>query len=201
MGREDRITTMNNLAGQPTLTDPPQRPLDAAVYRELVRGTNINEETLLATDYLNHFNEVVMLMEMLEQSPEFIDDVRGWRPLSYVGHFHHGGFRHKALAIAAYACSPVVYRLPFDETVAEIDRAILGVVAAIEKAGATSDAPALALAASNGAREARQLIDQASAIINGHSARQAEIDVLIAGVPADQQPREKNQAAGAPEAA
>ena len=25
---------------------------------------NINEETLLVTDYLNHFNEVILLLEM-----------------------------------------------------------------------------------------------------------------------------------------
>ena len=29
-----------------------------------VRGKNINEETLLATDYLNHFNEIIMLFDI-----------------------------------------------------------------------------------------------------------------------------------------
>ena len=33
--------------------------------RHSVRGSNINEETLLATDYLNHFNEAIMLLELV----------------------------------------------------------------------------------------------------------------------------------------
>src|SRR3546814_1723486 len=39
-------------------------------YRLLVRGKNINQNTLLATDYLNHFNEIIMLLEMLPSMPE-----------------------------------------------------------------------------------------------------------------------------------
>ena len=37
------------------------------VLREKVRGTNINEHTLLATDYLNHLNEPIMLLEMVAE--------------------------------------------------------------------------------------------------------------------------------------
>src|SRR3546814_196200 len=39
-------------------------------YRRLVRGTNINATSLLATDYLNHFNEVVMVLELVPDMPE-----------------------------------------------------------------------------------------------------------------------------------
>ncbi len=34
-------------------------------WRDKVRGTNISEKTLLATDYLNHFNEIVMFIACL----------------------------------------------------------------------------------------------------------------------------------------
>src|SRR3546814_6668569 len=43
-------------------------------YRLLVRGKNINQNTLLATDYLNHFNEIIMLLEMLPSMPECYGD-------------------------------------------------------------------------------------------------------------------------------
>ncbi|MGH6975854.1 MAG: hypothetical protein ACREED_02395, partial [Stellaceae bacterium] len=44
---------------------------------------NINPVTGLATDYLNHFNEAIMLLEMLSSFPDCIDDFLGWQPLSY----------------------------------------------------------------------------------------------------------------------
>lgn len=178
------------------------RPPFTRTYRLLARGTNVNCETLLATDYLNHYNEVVMLIEMVEQAPEFMDDVRAWHPKPYVEHFRDGGFSHKALAIAAYDQAPAVYREPFDATLAEIDATILKGIAAMDQATAEGDAFAFSLAATETAASARALIDRASAIINGHTlaVRQDEIDALMDEA-ANQQPREKYQTLAAPEVA
>ena len=46
-----------------------------AVWAERLQGTNINTSKLLATDYLNHFNEVIMLIEMVPDMPDIIEDV------------------------------------------------------------------------------------------------------------------------------
>ena len=43
---------------------------DETDIRERIRGTNVNPRTLLATDYLNHFNEVLMLIELVPDDPE-----------------------------------------------------------------------------------------------------------------------------------
>ena len=51
--------------------------------RDRVRGTNISETTLLATDYLNYFNEVVMMLDMVPSMPIFLDELREWEPKSY----------------------------------------------------------------------------------------------------------------------
>ncbi|HEY5598367.1 MAG TPA: hypothetical protein VIK47_06140, partial [Kiloniellales bacterium] len=53
----------------------------------LVRGKNIHEDTLLATDYLNHFNEVIMLIGMIPDMPECLRDAQAWQPKSYEEHF------------------------------------------------------------------------------------------------------------------
>src|SRR3546814_13782030 len=55
-------------------------------YRLLVRGKKINQNTLLATDYLNHFNEIIMLLEMLPSMPECYGDAAEWRPKRYAAH-------------------------------------------------------------------------------------------------------------------
>ena len=57
-----------------------------------VKGKNINEQTLLATDYLNHFNEIVMLIEMVPDMPECLDDILEWTPKSYTQHFEDSSF-------------------------------------------------------------------------------------------------------------
>ena len=49
-------------------------------YRERCMGTNVNEQTLLATDYLNHFNELVMTLEMLGDMPELLEEAKMWAP-------------------------------------------------------------------------------------------------------------------------
>ena len=60
--------------------------------QERVRGTNINEQTLLATDFLNHFNEIVMTLEMIPDMPEFLDVAQEWRPKTYQEHFRDSAF-------------------------------------------------------------------------------------------------------------
>ncbi len=43
----------------------------------------VNPASGLANDYLNLFNEIVMLIEQLPVMPELIDDILKWRPLTY----------------------------------------------------------------------------------------------------------------------
>ena len=75
---------------------------------------NINPATGLATDYLNHFNEAIMLLEMLASCPDCLDDFLGWRPLSYREHFVASRFRGRELAIAAYDAADPNMRSCFD---------------------------------------------------------------------------------------
>ena len=90
-------------------------------FRSHVPGTNINESTLIASDYLNHFHELVMLLEAISSEPEsFADDLFSWRPLTYEEHFAGSGFRDKNLAIAAYRRAPQKIRARFDEAVARL---------------------------------------------------------------------------------
>ncbi len=79
---------------------------DFLAMRARVRDTNISETTLLATDYLNHFNEVVMMLEMVPDMPEFLDELKEWQPKSYLQHFRDAAFSDAALAVEAYTFIP-----------------------------------------------------------------------------------------------
>ena len=77
-------------------------PADQAGDAPRLVAANINPATGLATDYLNHFNEAIMLLEMLPSAAEFRDDFLRWQPVSYREHFAGSGFEIRDAAIAAY---------------------------------------------------------------------------------------------------
>jgi hypothetical protein len=138
-------------------------------FRSHVPGTNINESTLLASDYLNHFHELVMLLEAISSEPEdFADDLFSWRPLTYEEHFTESGFRDKNLAIAAYRRAPQKIRACFDEAVARLHGEAVTLVAAVA-AELTGDRKTLNKTCEKAAQRMRVLIDKANAIANGEA--------------------------------
>jgi hypothetical protein len=156
---------------------------DRAAMRARLRDTNINERSLLATDYLNHFNEVVMMLDLVPQMPECLDEVKSWAPKGYKDHFRDSAFHDRDLAIAAYDLAPPACRAAFEETVARLDDAVAAAIGDIDGAAASGDAARLAHAAGEAVRRVQLLIDVASALINGEmpTAQQREIDALLRG--------------------
>src|ERR1700754_4964669 len=88
--------------------------LDAAERDQMLLDANINPRTGLATDYLNHFNEAIMLLEMIPDMPECVEDFLGWQPLSYCEHFTASNFKARDLAIEAYDSADQTIRAEFD---------------------------------------------------------------------------------------
>jgi hypothetical protein len=149
---------------------------------ERVKGTNINEQTLLATDYLNHFNEIVMLLDMVPDMPDCLDEVRAWQPKSYPDHFRDSTFSERDLAIAAYELVPPRYREPFEKTVDQINQLIAASTDRLVEAVGSGDDERVRLVAGDATHAIHRLIDYASAIIHGSDGTmdQSEIDALIA---------------------
>jgi hypothetical protein len=148
-------------------------------FRSHIPGTNINESTLLASDYLNHFHELVMLLEAVSSEPQgFADDLLSWRPLTYEEHFAESGFRDKNLAIAAYRRAPPKIRARFDEAVERLHGEAVTLVG--EVAGKLTGNPkVLNKACEQAAQRLRVLIDEANAIANGEAlADRADPDTL-----------------------
>lgn len=144
-------------------------------------GRNINPETLLATDYLNHFNEVIMLLDMVPDMPDILEDCKEWQPKSYAEHFHDSSFSDKELAILAYHHAPARYRQPFDETIGRMNALALSSIAEAESALAEGRTEAVTDIVRTASRTLQKMMDVASAIIHGSQKTllQAEIDTLI----------------------
>ena len=80
---------MKTRPSKPSRSDRPGVHKTASESTRLAEllAANINPRTGLATDYLNHFNEAVMLLEMIPDMPECAEDFLGWQPLTYREHF------------------------------------------------------------------------------------------------------------------
>src|ERR1700728_4728096 len=88
----------------------PPGPQDEARAARL-RAANINPATGLATDYLNHFNEAIMLLDLVASMPECLPDLMAWHPMSYQDHFAGSNFKDRDLAVMAYdAADPAARR-------------------------------------------------------------------------------------------
>ncbi|GAA0778237.1 hypothetical protein GCM10009077_19680 [Roseibium denhamense] len=155
---------------------------------EKLERANINPQTGLATDYLNHFNEVMMLLEMLPDMPDCSEDVLEWEPLDYEGHFENSSFKDKNLAIQAYHAAPSHLREHLEYRVADIDRMVGQIQQQLRDA---PDVSAIAADIADFAtHEIKPLISIASGVIHGHiepeatqregDGAQAEIDALFA---------------------
>lgn len=142
---------------------------------ERLAAANISPVTGLATDYLNVFNEVAMLVEMAAMDEGCSAEVLAWAPVPYERHFEQSGFRDKALALEAYAAAPPQARAAFQAACARIEGEVAAIQALI-RAGKLDPETAAALAAA-----LFDAIAAASAVIDGGAARdQAAVDDLLA---------------------
>lgn len=151
----------------------PDVNVQAEEFGQQLAKTNINQQTYLATDYLNHFNEIVMLIDMLPSMPECFEDICIWQPKSYENHFSDSGFRDKDLAILAYQRAPVLVRRRFDETIDGLDRGIIDAIESLKETYEMGVPEHLAEMSGKFAEELRHHIDHASAIINGSNKNEA----------------------------
>jgi hypothetical protein len=161
-----------------SLAMAPVPPPSAAGYAHLFDSqrlidANINPETGLATDYLNHFNEIVMMLELLPAMPDMLADIMGWKPATYTDHFFDSSFHEKGLAIAAYSAAPDDLREALDQMAGVLNNMLLS---AREALRLPIDEETQAALCNEVVAEVRPLIACAGAIINGKVGEDAEPD-------------------------
>ena len=147
---------------------------DHSARAAVLLAANINPRTGLATDYLNHFNEAVMLLEMVPDMPECAEDFLCWQPLSYAEHFTASNFKARDLAIEAYNTADVRIRKEFDNITSAITAILTAVGAAMREASQDKTRTRLAEQATGWVKP---LVTQAGGIINGDGA--ADVDYIM----------------------
>ncbi len=145
---------------------PAQAPAETAAGGARLADANINPRTGLATDYLNHFNEAIMLLEMLAACPDCIEDFLAWRPMSYREHFAHSRFKGRELAIAAYEGADPALRAAIDVLSGTMTAVLLTTRGALR---AEMEPDAAGTIAARAVACLKPLVARAGTVINGET--------------------------------
>jgi hypothetical protein len=166
------------MASTPARSDRPtllHAGVDESARAALLRAANINPRTGLATDYLNHFNEAVMLLEMIPDIPECAEDFLAWTPLSYADHFHASNFKDRDLAIEAYESAESHVRAEFDKLTGSMTSILTAVGTAMREARQDKTRATLAEQATGWVKP---LVMLTAGVING--ASEADVEHIMA---------------------
>jgi hypothetical protein len=147
-------------------------------------ASKINPVTGLSTDYLNHFNEAIMVLEMVAVMPECIPDLEAWHPKNYREHFASSHFSDRDAVLAAYDAADPTVRQALDSAAATLNAVLAETQEAVLK---NVNLPETANAfAQRSVEWLKPLVARTGAVINGtaHSAPdwagpQAAIDSLF----------------------
>lgn len=125
---------------------------------------NINPITGLSTDYLNHFTEALMALEMAADIPECLDDLKAWRPKSYTDHFEQSRFTNRAVVIDYYRVAEPALRRQVDRLSDTINLLLIEAIeAAMDNATVARRAGAI-----------RLLMAELADLINGATEKPAD---------------------------
>ncbi|MEM8878780.1 MAG: hypothetical protein AAGD23_13050, partial [Pseudomonadota bacterium] len=89
----------------------------------------LHPQSRMSNDFLNHYNELVMLLEMLPGMPDCYEDVASWRPKSYVAHFEDSTLHWADYAVAEYEHLDAEWKQPFEHTLAVLDEFLTEAIA------------------------------------------------------------------------
>jgi hypothetical protein len=138
-------------------------------------AANINPRTGLATDYLNHFNEAIMLLEMIPDMPECVEDFLDWQPRTYREHFEASNLKAQGLIIQAYEEAETALRVEFDRVIGAMTEILIAVSAAMRE---TTRDNTRAILAEQTTGWIKPLLSLAGGLIHG-SPDQADIDRIM----------------------
>ena len=144
---------------------------ETAIDAERLAAANINPKTRLASDYLNHFNEAIMLLDLLPRMPECIVELIGWEPKDYGEHFANSHFKDKELAIAAYDTADPIARVRLEELADTMNALLVATCEAFQRRSSLDSANALA---AETAARLKPLVARAGAVINGYDIAHSE---------------------------
>ena len=86
----------------------------------------VNPASGIANDYLNHFNEILLMIENLPiLLPEMVEDILQWKQVSYTEYFKKSPLPGSAEALRIYDALDPNFRTDFESMIELLDRIVL----------------------------------------------------------------------------
>jgi hypothetical protein len=117
----------------------------------------------LSTDYLNHYSEVLMLIEMASFDDAIVAEIATWQPISYRAYFEKSPLRRATAALEAYEALAEDRRRVFEQTIEALDKLALAAILALQPPCHPQN---VVLIAEVIGPAIRRLIDRAAAFLN-----------------------------------
>ena len=134
------MTTASALRASRACLDGPDCGEATTLDAERLAKANISPATGLATDYLNHFNEAIMLLDLASTVPECLADLMAWRPMGYEDHFAASSFKDRDFAVRAYRAADPQARGDLERLATAMTAILLAARSALIMAGCAVEA-------------------------------------------------------------
>jgi hypothetical protein len=112
----------------------------AADFHEPELGI-VSPVTGLANDYLNVFNEILLLLEFLPTMPEMTEDALAWQPRTYEEHFEQSTLPGAKHALEVYARVDPALRKKFESVLSRLTEIVLDAQRTLARESAGPDYP------------------------------------------------------------
>ena len=106
---------------------------------QALSAINVNLSTGFATNYLNHYVEILLLLEILPSMPECLEDIGLWKPMSYAEHVRQSGLPQWELVLEAFEHSDSKRKDSLRDVTNEVDTEVLRYIDQAQKAVVLGD--------------------------------------------------------------
>lgn len=138
----------------------------------------VNPASGIANDYLNHFNEVLLLIENLPTLlPEMLDELLEWKPVTYREYFAKSQLPGSARALEIYEGLDEDFRREFEGIIDGINAmatASIDVIRAHRSADGELDPSRVSEFCENASCAIRSALNRASDLVNNGKDKPAE---------------------------
>jgi hypothetical protein len=130
----------------------------------------VNPASGIANDYLNHFNEILLLIENLPALlPEMVDELLAWRPVSYRQYFTDSPLPGSVVTLEIYDSLDEEFRKDFESMVEMLDKIIIesiDVIKGARRPDGTLEAEEIEETCENLSQRLRKVLDRTADLVN-----------------------------------